>query len=181
MRYMETVALHGGGKCIIRNGTKEDAKAALDNFILTHRQTDYLLTYPDENNFTEEDEAQFLNGKSESEREIELVAEIDGKVVGLAGIEAVGGAYKLKHRAQFGISIDKEYWGLGIGRAMTRACIRCAKAAGYTQLELDVVSRNLAAISLYKSEGFKEYGRNPRGFLTREGEYEELILMRLEL
>lgn len=26
-----------------------------------------------------------------------------------------------------------------------------------------------------------EYGRNPRGFLTRDGRWQELVLMRLEL
>ena len=130
---------------------------------------------------TENDEAQFLKEKSESENEIELVAEVDGRIVGLAGFEAVGGAYKIKHRAEFGVSVDKEFWGLGIGRALTKACISCAKDAGYTQIELDVVSKNAAAIALYKSEGFIEYGRNTRGFRARTGEYFELCLMRLEL
>ena len=87
----------------------------------------------------------------------------------------------MAHRANLGISVEKAYWGLGIGRAMTEACIECARNAGYEQLELEVVSENESAIRLYESVGFKEFGRNPKGFRSRETGYQELISMRLEL
>lgn len=64
---------------------------------------------------------------------------------------------------------------------MITACIECAKEAGYSQLELEVVSENSNAIALYKSMGFMEFGRNPRGFRSRYQGWQELILMRLEL
>ena len=80
-----------------------------------------------------------------------------------------------------GISILREYWGQGIGAALTGACIDCAKKAGFRQLELEVVGENETAVRLYKKYGFVEYGRNPRGFLTRDGRWQELVLMRLEL
>lgn len=123
----------------------------------------------------------FLKAKTESSNEIEIIAVIDGKIAGTAGIDALGNKYKTKHRAEFGIGIAKEFWGLGIGRALTEACIECAKEAGYTQLELDVVSDNASAISLYKKVGFVEYGRNPKGFNSRISGYQELIYMKLDL
>ena len=118
---------------------------------------------------------------TESSNEIEIIAVVDGKIAGTAGIDAVGNKYKTKHRAEFGIGIPKEFWGLGIGRALTEACIECAKEAGYTQLELDVVSDNASAISLYKKVGFVEYGRNPKGFDSRISGYQELVYMKLDL
>ena len=63
----------------------------------------------------------------------------------------------------------------------TEACIACARDAGYTQLELDVVADNAAALALYQSLGFTEYGRNPKGFRSRSGAWQALVLMRLEL
>ena len=75
--------------------------------------------------------------------------------------------------------MEKEFCGLGIGRAMTEACIEEAKK-NYLQLELEVVSDNEKALSLYKSVGFTEYGRNPKGFLSKNG-FQEVVLMRLEL
>ena len=101
--------------------------------------------------------------------------------MGSAGIEKIGTKEKMRHRASFGISIDREYWGLGIGRALLEACIECAREAGYRQLELDVVAENKRAISLYTDEGFVEYGRNPRGFRSRLTGWQEIVLMRLEL
>ena len=46
--------LKDGRECCLRNGTENDAQEVLDVFNLTHAETDYLLTYPDENSFTVE-------------------------------------------------------------------------------------------------------------------------------
>ncbi len=148
---------------------------------LTHSQTDFLLSYPDENRFDVEQERQFLMEKEESENEIELCAVVDGRIVGTAGIEAVGKKDKIKHRGEFGISIEKSSWGMGIGSALLAASIECAKAAGYVQLELSVVSENHRAVSMYERAGFREYGRNPKGFRSRYTGWQEIVLMRMEL
>ncbi|MBQ6030773.1 MAG: GNAT family N-acetyltransferase [Oscillospiraceae bacterium] len=181
MRYHKIIPLKDGRTCTLRNGTAEDGQALLDIFNLTHAQTDYLLTYPEESTHTAQEEAEFLKQKTESTDEIELLAEVDGAVVGSAGIGCVGRREKTRHRARFGISVDKAYWGLGIGRAMTEACIECAKTAGYVQLELEAVAENEHALALYRSVGFAEYGRNPKGFRSRISGWQAVVLMRLEL
>lgn len=169
-----------GTPCVLRGATEKDAAEVLRSFKLTHAETDFLLTYPEENSFAEADEAKFLKAREESENEIEICAFVDGKLTGTAGIEAIGGKEKIRHRAELGIAIEKAYWGRGIGKALMLACIECAKNAGYLQLELDVVADNASAVRLYESVGFREFGRNPRGFRARSG-WQELILMRLEL
>ena len=181
MEYRNTIKLKDGRTCVLRNGTEEDGEAVLEVFRRTHGETDYLRTYPDEISFTARQEAEYLKGRKESADEIEIIAVLDGKPVGSAGINCVGRAYKTRHRAEFGISILKEYWNLGVGRALTEACIECAGTAGYSQLELDVVAENERAIALYQSVGFSEYGRNPRAFRSRLSGWQELVLMRLEL
>ena len=181
MEYRKSITLKDGRECVIRSCTAEDAQAALEVFILTHAQTDWLSSYPDEISVTVEQEAKLLRERAESENEVELTAEVDGRLAGLAGVNRVGPRAKSKHRANFGISLDSAFWGLGIGRAMLRACIECAVTAGYTQLELDVVADNKNALALYRSEGFVEYGRNPRGFRSRVNGWQELVMMRLEL
>ncbi len=181
MQYDQTIITLKGLAVHIRNGVASDGSAVLENFDLTHAETDYLLSYPDENHFDAEQESRYLEKKETSPNEIELIAFVDGKVAGTAGIDAIGAQYKVTHRAEFGISILKEYWGLGIGRALMEACIHCAKTAGYAQLELEVVAENARAISMYQTAGFVEYGRNPKGFRSRNAGYQELISMRLEL
>ena len=181
MKYEQTILLKNGKEAVIRNGDEPDGNDVFDVFNRTHGETDYLLTYPDENSFDSEQEAQFLKEKAISPNEIELVAIVDGKIAGTAGIESVGEKYKVKHRAEFGIGILKEYWGLGLGKALTKACIQSAIDAGYEQLELNVIAENERALSLYRSLGFIEYGRNPRGFNSKISGYQELVYMLLEL
>ena len=181
MKYCQQIVLKNGKTAVLRNGEESDGSAVLENFNLTHGETDYLLSYPDESSFDSEKEGKFLKRKAESTNEIEMIAVVDGKVAGTAGIDAVGTKYKVQHRAEFGISVLKEYWGLGIGRALTEACIECGKEAGYAQLELSVVAENTRAIALYEKEGFVEYGRNPRGFLSRTNGFQEVVYMLLKL
>lgn len=181
LRYNKLIKLKNNMDCCLRNGEEEDGQAVIDNFNLTHSQTDHLLSYPDENCFNVVQEGEFLKKKSDSKNEIEIIALVGNTVVGTAGIEAVGAKSKVRHRANFGISVAKEFWGLGIGKALMDACIECAGIAGYEQLELDVVAENARAISMYEKAGFVEYGRNPKGFKSRTAGFQELVSMRLEL
>ena len=66
-------------------------------------------------------------------------------------------------------------------KELLEACVKCAKKAGYVQLELAVVADNLKALSLYESLGFQEFGRNPLGFRSRLSGWQEQVMMRLEL
>ena len=181
MKYQKTITLKDGRECLLRNAEGADGKIVYDLFNLTHGQTDYLLSYPDENSFDAEQEGRFLAEKAASPNAIEICAFVDGVLAGFAGIDAVGTKYKVKHRCEFGITVEQTFWGLGIGRALTSACIDCARQAGFSQIELDAVAENDRALSLYKSAGFREYGRNPRGFRSRAEHWQELVLMRLEL
>ncbi len=142
MEYNKLITLKNGMECRLRNGTESDGQAVLEIFNLTHGETDYLLSYPDENSFDAVQESRFLKEKTESANEIEIVAVVDNAVVGVAGIEAAGAKYKVRHRAELGISVAKKFWGLGIGQALTAACIECARAAGYGELELNAVAEN---------------------------------------
>ena len=109
MQYQKEVLLKDGTPCVLRGATEKDAAEVLRSFKLTHAETDFLLTYPEENSFAEADEAKFLKAREESENEIEICAFVDGKLTGTAGIEAISGKEKIRHRAEFGIAIEKAY------------------------------------------------------------------------
>lgn len=181
MRYAKTVVLKGGAELLVRNAVASDARALRETMRRTHSETDYLLSYPDEQGSDEEREARLLEETERCGNQVELVAIVDGRIVGSAGVSAVRSRRKVAHRARFGISILKEYWGMGIGRALMEACVDSARGAGYTQLELEVVADNKRAMSLYRRAGFEEYGCNPRGYRSASAGYQELVYMRLEL
>ena len=180
MQYAKKVVLKNGKECFIRNATGNDAQEVLNVFLLTHEQTDFLSSYKDETTFDAVFERQFLAEKECADREVYLCAVVDGHIVGTANVDRIGGN-KVKHRAELGVAIDAAFWGVGIGRALIAACIECAEKAGYSQLELEVVSENSNAVALYTSMGFIEFGRNPRGLRSRYRGWQELISMRLEL
>ena len=172
MYYKQTVFLKTGRTCIIRTATGADAAGVMDCFVRTHTETENMLTYPEERSLTEADEREFLDERAARTDSVELCAVVGGKIVGTAGFAPVGAQIKLRHRATFGIGILKDFWNSGIS---------LAKEAGYRQLELDVLADNVRAVLLYQTCGFVEYGRNPCGFRTREGEDQTLVLMRLPL
>ena len=48
MRYAKTELLAGGVELLVRNAVASDARALRETMQRTHAQTDYLLSYPDE-------------------------------------------------------------------------------------------------------------------------------------
>lgn len=111
MKYNQIIKLEDGRECLLRNAAETDGQALLDLFRLAHGETDFLRSYPDEKVYDAVRESAVLKEKSESENEIEMLAEVDGRIVGSAGISAVGSKYKVRHRAEFGISVVKDFWG----------------------------------------------------------------------
>lgn len=181
MEYSRKTVTRDGRTLLIRNAVGADAEAYIRYYIRAHSETEYLTTYPDEKRMDAGDVAARLENTAGDPRSLELCAFADGELVGSAGIGMIRDRDKTRHRAELGISIIKPYWGLGIGRELVSACIEMARQAGYLQLELEVVSDNARAVALYEKLGFTEYGRNPKAFRTRQGQWQELVLMRLEL
>ena len=177
MIYSKKIILKNGQEALLRNGDEQDGKEVCDVYNRTHAETDFMLAYPDENCFDPERESKFLSDKTKSPTDIEIIAIVDEKIVGTGGIQAIGTIHKLMHRTDFGVCVLKEYWGIGIGKAISEACIECARNAGFVQIELNVVSDNIKAIEMYKAMGFVEFGRNPRGFNSRISGYQEVISM----
>ena len=177
MEFHQVIRLKSGKECILQNGSEQDGSDLLSIFLLTHEQTDYLASYPDESTMTEEDEAAFLKEKTLSPDEIEILARVDGKVVASAGIWRIGKKDKVRHRAEFGISVSKDYWGLGIGTAMIEYLSELAREAGYEQLELGVIEGNDRAKALYEKCGFAEMGKQVDAVRYDDGTYADEFLM----
>ena len=135
MTFEKIVTLKDGRTCLLRNGVASDGQVVLDVFNWTH----------------DSQEADFLQRKTDSANNVEIIAVVDDVVAGTAGIDALGMRDKIKHRAVFGIAITKEFWGLGIGKYLMEACIECAREAGYLHLELEVVAENERAVEIQES------------------------------
>lgn len=74
MEYKEKVVLKNGQDCIIRNATYEDGPEMSDLYAVTHSESDYLLSYPEEHILNAKGESEFLQKRAESDNEVMLVA-----------------------------------------------------------------------------------------------------------
>lgn len=104
-----------------------------------------------------------------------LVAELDGEVVGMAGLH-VGGP-KQRHVGHVGIMVGDEHQGRGVGRALMAALLELADAQlGLARVELEVAGENVAAIRLYESLNFEREGLKRRAFMV-DGRLADLVVM----
>ena len=110
-------------------------------------------------------------------RQVMLVALVNGRVVGNAGVHAISDNPRQKHVCSLGISIAHAYQGRGVGRALMNACLDFAdRWANYSRVTLTVHADNARAVKLYESLGFQHEGRL-RDFSFREGGYVDALFM----
>jgi len=109
----------------------------------------------------------------ESGRSVVIIAEADGKAVGMANARKRGG--RLRHTAGLGVFVRRTYRSQGIGSEMMRELGTQAKNMGVEILYLEVYSIS-PAVELYSRLGYTEYGRLPGGIKYR-GEYVDTVSM----
>ena len=91
---------------------------------VTTGEPPYLIREPEEISLTEEQEQEFIQSKIDAERELLLVAILDGNHVGNCSLMSVGGFRRYRHRCEVAIALYQEYCGRGIGKIML--ALRCA-------------------------------------------------------
>lgn len=181
MRYAKSVTLNDGARLTIRSLEKEDAAAAIFCMRKAAGETHFLSREPEECGMTIAQEGAYIGKMNDSPREMLLGAFAGGELAGMANLSQAAPRARVRHRAQVGISLEKAFWGRGIGTAMMRELIDAAKAFGYEQIELEVVDKNERAAALYKKLGFECVGRLPRAMKYRDGSYADLLIMTLML
>ena len=181
MRYAKTELLAGGVELLVRNAVASDARALRETMQRTHAQTDYLLSYPDEQSVDVNKRlARWRNGAQWTMRSSSSQSSMDASWEAQESQQCAVGA-RLRTGRALGSASSRSTGGWESGRVLMEASIDCARQAGYTQLELEVVADNERAVSLYRRAAFEEYGRNPRGYRSAAAGYQELVHMRLEL
>ena len=170
-----------GREVLLRTAKKEDASDLIKYLKTTSGETPFLIREPDEITITLEIEESFIQDKIDSERELMLLAYVDGKHVGNCSLMSLATYKRYQHRCEVAIALYKEYWGLGIGKAMLETVLNVATSLGYEQAELEVVAENESAISLYEKLGFKKYGTFPDNMKYPDGSYRDAYWMMKKL
>ena len=177
----KTVLLKNGNPCLIRRSEERDAEMLVAYMKATAGESRNLMREPEEVTMTVEQERDFLRDRAASETGLMLLAEVNGEHAGTASFDMVGGRSRTRHRCGVAITLYRKFWGMGIGTALLREILTSAKAAGYEQAELEVVSTNEAAVGLYQKLGFQVMGTIRRAFKYKDGSYADFLFMSKDL
>lgn len=178
MRFEEIEVKDKLGRTIIlRNAEASDGDDLIQYLKTSTSESPYLIREPEEVTLTSEQEVSFIQGRIEDERELMLVATINGELVGNCSLMGAGPFKRYQHRCDIAIALYQKFCGAGIGEIMMKTVLEVAKKIGYEQAELEVIADNAAAIKLYKKLGFENYGRFPNHMKYKDGTYADAIWM----
>lgn len=110
-----------------------------------------------------------------------IVADESGEIVGLYILHP-NNVGRCGHICNASYAVKSGLRGRHIGEALVRDCIKTAKRLGFGILQFNAVVRtNKPALALYEKLGFVKLGVIPKGFLMKDGTYEDIIPHYIEL
>lgn len=179
--YRNEYELKDGQKLIVRTPEIGDEEGLINLMQAVDGETKFLAREPGEFNFTQEQERKFISNIINSENSLFLVAELNGRIIANCSVGIVSNNKRFLHRASMGITVIKDYWNKGIGKNLMQECIEWCKEKGVEQLELEVVTQNNRAISMYQYFGFDIYGTKKHALKYADGSYADEYFMCLFL
>jgi RimJ/RimL family protein N-acetyltransferase len=107
----------------------------------------------------------------EQENSVLIIAEADGKILGVAGLEG-GNTLFNRHSTLLHLNVRRGYRGAGIGSALLDVALDWARRQPMIRrVELEVLARNTGAIRLYERMGFVNEGYRHLAYqLPEEGD-----------
>lgn len=169
-------------RILIREATPADAEELIARIDRVAGESRNLSLVPGEFPMGVEEERRHLRRMTVADNRIFLVAvDLDRERI-VGDLAFTGGLYaRIRHQGTLGMTVDRSYWGVGIGTALLEALIDWARAGGIIRkLNLRVIEYNQRAIALYRKLGFIEEGRHSRTFLI-DGRFYDDISMGLEI
>ncbi|WP_172253816.1 GNAT family N-acetyltransferase [Saccharibacillus deserti] len=160
----------------IRSAKEADAVQLPDLRSRIDGETEHMDRESGEAPIDESGFAALIEADTASPVNLFAVAEIEGKLVGYARCEGRP-LKRFAHRAELGLGVLRDYWGLGIGSALLESLLEHAGAVGLTKLTLSVVETNVSAIRLYGKYGFEKEGVLQRDRIHADGRFYATVLM----
>lgn len=163
--------LRNGKTVVIRRPVVSDAEGIISIISTADTETLFLARNPGEFCPTVQRETSIIEEILSDTDCTWFVAEYDGKLVGQCSVGLVRRYQRYRHRAEVAFVVLKEYCDLGIGGKMMEECIHWCREKKIIQMELDVVTTNERAITMYKNFGFKVTGTLPNSLKYQDGTY----------
>ncbi|MDD3027273.1 MAG: GNAT family N-acetyltransferase [Erysipelotrichaceae bacterium] len=141
----------------IAHANPTDALKIIEYLKLVGNETDNLSFSGDSILINEIDEASMIASISKMNNSCMILAWLDDRIIGIGSLEGLT-SKRFSHRSSLGVSVKKDYWGLGIGTHLIDELIEYAYEHNLDVLDLEVITSNERAIKLYQSFGFEIIG-----------------------
>lgn len=175
---MRTKILKNGKKLVIRQPKVEDAKSIIEYLNQIGGESDFLLFGKNEFKLSIDQEKQYIENINSQQKSIILIGFINNEIVATSQITSPS-RERIAHTCELGISVKKDYWGIGVGGSLMESLIEFAKNTNEIKvINLKVNINNTSGISLYKKFGFEEIGLY-KMFTQIDGEFYDSIIMNL--
>jgi RimJ/RimL family protein N-acetyltransferase len=172
--------LADGRTLTIRDVLVEEAGAVLQYLEAISNESDFLSFGPGEFGFSEDQERQLIQQYHAASNQLFIAGCLGDECVSLLSFTG-GNRPRNRHTGEFGMSVRKDHWRLGIGSAMLDSLIDWARGTEVVRkLNLRVRTDNDRAISLYKRKGFVTEGTIRKDVLL-QGRFFDHYWMGLEL
>lgn len=175
------IKIFGGKKIIIRQLAPKDLKQAekFQRFInaLVAENAKILM----HTKKTRKEEVEWIKGVLRDigkKQEVFLIAECEGAIIGSTHVKL--GRERESHVGNFGISVAKNFRGIGLGYYLTKEVIKLAKKELKPRpkiIRLSVYRGNLPALNLYKKVGFQQVALIPKQIQFKGKFINELIML----
>jgi RimJ/RimL family protein N-acetyltransferase len=160
-----TFTTKDGRSMLVREATWQDAEKVIQYVKVVGDESENLTFTSNDFNKTISEEVQIIMDHQKKENHVFIIAEMDDQIVGQLNVMA-SHKPRLFHVGEFGISVRKSHWGLGVGSALMQAMVDWAKQSGVIRkLNLMVRADNEKAQGLYKKFGFEYEGTNRRDMI----------------
>lgn len=104
-----------------------------------------------------------------------------GEIVGLYILHP-NNVGRCGHIANTSYAVKSSKRGLHIGEQLVKDSLAMGARLGFRLMQFNaVVAANVHALHLYERLGFTRLGTIPQGFLMKDGHYEDIILLYIEL
>ncbi len=165
-----------GRKVTLRTPTWEDLDDMLD-FINSLVEEEAMIAA--DRKQTKEQEVDWLAralSNMEKDKEIRVVAEVDGRMVGQCEVTPRFG--RMSHVGGLGISVKEGYREIGVGQELMREVERHAGRLGIEKIMLEVFAINDRAIHVYEKMGYVGVGRIPGDVKYRDEYVDSLVMVK---
>lgn len=160
----------------IRSAVEADGEALSELRLQIDGETENLDREPGEAYIDPKGFQSLIKADSDSERNLFLVAEMDGKLVGFSRCEGTD-LKRFNHKVEFGVGVLKEFWGFGIGKSLLQESVSWADESGIHKMTLNVMETNEGARKLYESLGFEVEGILKNDKKLSDGKYYNMLIM----